>query len=179
MWNSGKKLLFALSLGLNAAFIAIWLMHAAPGFMAERQHVKTSGENGLDLLHKKIGVTAEQWQQIEPGIQEFRKKAQARQQAIGKLRSELMELLAAPGVDEKTIRAKQDEILAEKRQMQNLVIELLLLEKKVLKPAQQRALLAEIHRLCSCGESGRKGGSGLAPVMNGRGAVFSVEADGK
>ena len=63
--------------------------------------------------------------------------------------------------------------------MQNLVIELLLLEKKLLEPAQQRALLAEIHRLCSCGESDRKGGSGLAPVLHGRGTAFSGEAGGK
>lgn len=179
MWRKVRTPLFLLSLGLNAAFIAIWLMHVVPGFIADRQDIGARGENGPDVLHRKIGVTPAQWQQIEPRIQEFREKAQARRRAIGKRREELMSLLALPSADEKTIRAKQDEILAEKRQMQKLVLDLLLLEKKVLEPAQQRALIAEIHRICCRTEKGTGRARGLAPVISGEQPAFSGEADRK
>ncbi len=179
MWQRLKNPLFALSLGLNAAFIAIWLVHAAPGFIADRHDAGVTGENGPDDLHRKIGVTPAQWQEIEPRLQEFREKAQARRRAIGKHREALMRLLAAPSTDEKTIRAKQDEILAEKKQMQNLVLDLLLLEKKVLSPPQLQALIAEIHRLCCCAENGIQRGRGLTPVISGKKSGSSGKAERK
>ena len=172
MWQRLKNPLFALSLGLNAAFIAIWLAHAAPGFIAGQPDWRDSAENGPDELHRKIGVTPAQWQEIKPRIQEFREKAQTRRRFIALHREELMALLAEPEAAEKTIRAKQAKILEEKRQMQDLVINLLLLERQVLEPSQLQALIAEIHRLCRCAENGTRRGRGLAPIISGEKPEF-------
>jgi len=157
MWQRLKNPLFALSLGLNAAFIAIWLIHAAPGFIAGQPDWRYSAETGPDELHRKIGVTPAQWQEIEPHIRNFRKKAQIQQHAIKKCREELMALLAAPAADDAAIRQKQEDMLAGKRAMQDLVIDLLLKEKKILTIDQQRDLIKAIQRSCNCDGAANSG----------------------
>ncbi|MFP3983415.1 MAG: Spy/CpxP family protein refolding chaperone [Desulfurivibrionaceae bacterium] len=165
MWNRLKKPLIALSVGLNIAFIAIWLMHAVPGLAPDRQNLKSVDSDRPDPLHRKIGVTDEQWQQIKPLLREYRKKAQDRIRTIRRLRGELMDLLASSSVEEEAIREKEKEILANKRIMQDLVIELLLEEKKILTVEQQKELLSAIHQHCTCNEAGRKGRERLGPLL--------------
>lgn len=157
MWNRLKKPLIALSVGLNIAFIAIWLVHAVPHLIPDRQSLKSAPGEGPDFIHRKIGVSAEQWRQIAPHLRDFRQKARDHRQIIGRLREQLMELLAAPSVDNQAVREKQKEILAKKKIMQNLVIELLLEEKKILTVDQRRELLSAIHQHCRCKEAGRNG----------------------
>lgn len=77
-----------------------------------------------------------------------------------------MELLAEVKVDEKAIRAKQEEILAGQEGMQNLVIELLLKEKEILTPEQQKALLKVIHQHCNCLENNERGSRGIGRVLS-------------
>ncbi len=160
MWNRLAKPLVALSIGLNVAFIAIWLVYAVPVPPTGEQPVKGPEENGSDYLHRKIGVTTDQWQQIEPHIQNFQKNAQSQRRTVIALRRELMALLAAPGVAEKDIQSKQKEIMAAKRAMQDLVIGLLLREKKILNQEQFRELIKAIQQNCDCNgtEGSRKKG---------------------
>ncbi|MFO7839780.1 MAG: Spy/CpxP family protein refolding chaperone [Thermodesulfobacteriota bacterium] len=177
MWNKLKKPLIALSVGLNIAFVAIWLVHAVPHLAPDRQTLKSVDSDRPDFLHRKIGVSAEQWQQIAPHLREFRQKSRDRRQTIGRLREQLMDLLAEPSVEEQAIREKQKEILANKRIMQDLVIELLLEEKKVLTADQQRELLSAIHQHCSCNEAGRKGRERLGPMLRNDGPISEKESD--
>lgn len=177
MWNRLKKPLIALSVGLNLAFIAIWLMHAVPHLAPDRQTPKSVDSDRPDFLHRKIGVSAEQWQQIAPHLREFRKKARDQRQTIRTLRGQLMDLLAEPSVEKQAVREKQKEILANKRIMQNLVIELLLEEKKILTADQQRELLSAIHQHCTCSEAGRNGSERLGPMLRNDGPISEKESD--
>jgi hypothetical protein len=76
MWNNLRKPLFALSVGLNLAFLAMWLVYSlsAPGdagglFCPEIEGAVPSA------IHREIGVREEQWRKIEPLALDFRDKA--------------------------------------------------------------------------------------------------------
>jgi len=93
MWNLIRKPLLALSVGLNLAFVAIWLGHSIPAWTTGQKITNTIvGQSSVpSVLHRKIGVTPEQWEQIEPIILDFREKALNQRQMITSLRAQLME----------------------------------------------------------------------------------------
>ncbi len=155
MWKKIVPLLIVFSVALNLAFVGIWGMQvAAPLLAAGRTH----DAEVWCPLHRKLGVTWEQWQQIEPRLAEFRRKSQALCADMKRMRTELIDVIAAEQPDEQTIVAKQDEIRAGQRQMQGLVIQQLLAEKEVLTAEQQKKLFDMIR-----GQSGCMG----PPLMQG------------
>ncbi|MCF8062836.1 MAG: periplasmic heavy metal sensor [Deltaproteobacteria bacterium] len=149
MWNNLRKPLFALSLGLNLAFIAMWLVHSlsAPGDAGDLSRPEIDG-SVPSVLHREIGVTEEQWRKIEPLVLDFREKAGKQRQQISALQGQLMDLLTMPEVDEAAIRKTQEEILAGQRRMQNLVIDHLLKEKEFLSPEQGKRLMQSLCEQC-------------------------------
>jgi len=150
MWNKNlHKPLFALSVGLNLAFIAMWLVHSlsAPGDAGGLFRPEVDGAVP-SALHREIGVTEEQWQKIEPLVQDFREKAGQQRQRIRALRGQLLDLLTMPETDKAAIREKQEEILAGQRRMQNLVIGHLLKEKALLSPEQGKRLMQTLCEQC-------------------------------
>jgi Spy/CpxP family protein refolding chaperone len=167
MWNNLRKPLLALSLGLNAAFIAVWLAHSVPGLITGQRASKEIAEHAAvsSTFHREIGVTPEQWEQIEPYIRQFRENTRGQRQTMGSLRGELLELLAAPVLDEKAIRSKQEEILAGQRRMQNLVIEHLLREREILSPNQVERLMQALCEQCRH-QGGMAVGRGLGRVLD-------------
>jgi Spy/CpxP family protein refolding chaperone len=167
MWNKFQKPLLVLSLGLNLAFVAIWLVHTAPGLVTAQKEPPEVVENAAvsSSLHRELGVTSDQWSRIEPQILRFRQSAREQQQTIQTLRDQLIGLLAAGDVNMFAIRAKQDEILAGQRRMQDLVIGLLLQEKEILTSEQERALLNVIHQQCKCGGDSGSSGAGFGRML--------------
>lgn len=166
MWHDLHKPLFALSLGLNLAFIAMWLFHSlsAPDNMGEPSY------SGIDsavhsVLHREIGVTEAQWRKIEPLVLDFREKAGKQRQKISAHRAQLMDLLTMPEVDEAAIRKTQEEILGGQRRMQNLVIDHLLKEKEFLSPEQGKRLMQSLWEQCRHA-SGTVIGKGFGRVLN-------------
>lgn len=155
------KPLLALSLGLNLAFAAMWvfplLSGRPPG--SDMSGTGSIGNARPPALHKDIGVTEEQWRQLAPLVEEFREKAGKQRKKINTLRGEMMELLAMSGVAIGSIRFKQEDILWNQQQMQNLVIEHLLKEKKILSPEQMKKLIETLCLKCSNGNraTGDKG----------------------
>lgn len=151
MWNNLRQPLFALSLGLNLAFIAMWLVHtlslSAPGDAGGLSPTEFD-DSVPSVLHREIGVTEEQWRKIEPLLLDFREKAGKQRQEISALRGQLMDLLTMPDVDEAAIGKTQEEILAGQRRMQNLVIGHLLKEKEFLSPEQGKRLLQSLCEQC-------------------------------
>jgi Spy/CpxP family protein refolding chaperone len=166
MWNNLRKPLFALSVGLNLAFIAMWLVHSlsAPGDAGglSRTEFDSSVPSGL---HREIGVTEDQWRKIEPLVLEFREKAGKQRQEISALRGQLMDLLTMPNVDEAAIRKTQEEILAGQRRMQNLVIDHLLKEKEFLSPEQGKRLMQSLCEQCRH-DGGMVSGKGFGRVLD-------------
>jgi len=173
MWNNLRKPLFALSVGLNLAFIAMWLVHSltAPGDAGGLSYPEID-DAVPSALHREIGVTEEQWRKIEPMVLDFREKASIQRQKISALRSQLMDLLTIPEVDEAAIREKQEEILAGQRRMQNLVIDHLLKEKELLSPEQGKRLMQSLCEQCRH-DSGMVSGKGFGRVLDEKPGLIS------
>jgi len=166
MLNQLRKPLFIFSIGLNVAFVAIWLVQTVPDISRRKSTDDTIVSDEIpSALHREIGVTPEQWKQIEPHVRFFHEKAQEQRRVIETLRNQLMDLLAKSDTNESTIRAKQEEILLGQRGMQNLVIELLLMEREFLTPEQQKALITIIHQYCTTMRDGTNGSRGIGRVF--------------
>jgi Spy/CpxP family protein refolding chaperone len=138
MNSKTKFLLVLLSVTLNVAFVAGWgwrTMHASPGTIVPPPAAGSSA--GLSL-HQQLGLTPEQWRQIEPGLAQFRKETAASFEQMNRQRNELLELLAAPQPDQERLRLKQQEIQATQRQCQERLLAHILAERQVLSPEQQR-----------------------------------------
>ncbi len=160
MWKRIAPLLIVLSVALNAAFIGVWAVHAARAhWLVDEPH---AGEAWCPL-HRRLNVTDEQWRQIEPRIAEFRRRSQAICAEMNRLRAELIDLIAADDPDRQAIAAKQEQIRAGQRQMQELVVEHLLAEKDVLTPEQQTELFGLIRERSPCRGPGRMMGLPTTP----------------
>jgi Spy/CpxP family protein refolding chaperone len=163
----GKKigvLLIVLSVALNLAFIGTWATQAfavRAGHGGHAGHAESHGAIWCPL-HQKLGTSPEQWKQIEPGLLEFRKNALSICQEVGQKRQEMLDLIASAQPDREAIRAKQEEILAGQRKMQDLVVERLLAEKKALTPDQQKQLFDMIRQRGGC--------EGHGPMLMGTGS---------
>jgi Spy/CpxP family protein refolding chaperone len=169
MWKKTRLYLIVASVALNVAFVATWIAHAT---VSETHPEGTDRQETTHViwcpLHRELGVTGEQWAQIEPRLREF-------QAAVGELcrqttgmREKVIELIAAKEPDREAIREKQNEILATKRRIQDLAAEHLLAEKQNLTPTQQTKLFEMLRNRTHCADgpplSGRtKGGS--SPVL--------------
>lgn len=89
-----------------------------------------------------------------------------------------MDLLAVPEADEAAIRAQQKEILSNQRQMQDLVIGHLLMEKEILSPEQARSLMQALCKQCS-EKGGMATGKGIGGIlMNQSGDAPEEESTG-
>lgn len=152
MWKKIAPLLIVLSVALNIAFISVWAVHAA------RAHWPTKGNGDGEIwcpLHRRLNMTDEQWREIEPGLVKFQESARGVCDEVNRLRCEMIDLIAASDADPEAIRAKQEEIFAAQKRLQELVIERLVTEKQLLKPEQQRQLFQMMRSRFGCGGHGR------------------------
>ena len=171
MWKTAKPFLVVLSVALNIAFAAVWLLHAAAcRHESTRADVAPEQKTGVWCpLHRELGVDRQQWQEIEPGLKEFQASAGELCQRIGQLRSEVIESIASEEPDLAAIRAKQDEILASKRKIQQLVVSHLLAEKETLTVDQQKQLFEMLRNRTGCPGppmSGRSSRGGVLEACN-------------
>lgn len=163
MWKKIAPLLIVLSVALNVAFVGVWVVHAA------RAHWLAEGFRNGEVwcpLHRRLNVTDEQWQQIEPRLTEFRHQSQAICADMNRLRTELIDLIAGDEPDPGAIAAKQEQIRAGQQRMQELVVEHLLAEKAVLTPEQQKELFDLVRKRTACHGPGRM--MGLSGEETGR-----------
>ncbi|MFW6107495.1 MAG: Spy/CpxP family protein refolding chaperone [bacterium] len=173
MWKKMKALLIVLSVGLNVAFVVAWAAHALPARAGSRR----SGPHGKDgegiwcPLHRDLGTSEEQWREIEPRLKQFQARSRELCRHVNRLRGEMIDLVAAPEPDRAAIEAKQNEVLAGQRKMQDLVIDHLLAEKQLLSPDQQKRLFEMIRQRSRCAGhgpmmgSGRGGGRGMGKAL--------------
>jgi len=156
MWRKARPIVLAVSIALNVALLSTWAAHAIPAHLLRGPAAEKAPEPEIWCpLHRDLGVTIEQWRQIEPRLVEFHEKAQENCQRLQGLRDELLKLLAAPEPDMESIHRKQEEILEGHGQMQELVLGRLLDEKKVLTPEQQARLFSMIRQRMGCPGPGR------------------------
>jgi len=163
MWKKAAMLLIILSVALNLAFIGTWVTHTiGTHWVCPGPGGHAVGAGGMWCpLHQQLGASPDQWKQIEPRLVEFRKAAVALCQEVARKHTEMIDLLASPQPDREALRAKQEEILAGQRKMQELVIGQLLAEKEVLTPAQQKELFDMLRQRGGC--------AGHGPMLMGLG----------
>lgn len=172
MWRRSTFYLVSASLGLNLAFVGVWVAHAWPARPADQPQPESAI---WCPLHRALQVSPRQWAEIEPRLREF-------QAAVGELcsqtdvlRSEVIDLIAAEVPDLDAIQAKQEEILTTKRQIQRLVVEHLLAEREVLTPEQQRQLFTMLRERTGCVSDPPMSGrlrDGLGHVLQHRDATL-------
>lgn len=159
-----------LSAALNISFVAVWLAHAAASRNeSAKPAVKSQQETNVWCpLHRELEVDRQQWKEIEPRLKEFQASVSELCQRVDQLRSDVINMVASKEPDLETIHARQEEILATKREIQRLVISHLLAEKEVLAPDQQEQLFEMLrNRTGGAGPpmSARPSGGGLGRVL--------------
>ena len=167
MWKKIGPLLIVLSVALNVAFIGVWAVRA----VGRRRSVEPVDGGGKVWcpLHRRLNVTDEQRRQIEPRLAAFRRDSQSRGHEIGRLRGEMIDLIAADEPDRQAIASKQEEMRDEQRQMQQLVIEHLLAEKEVLTAEQEKELFDMLRRRSACAGPGRM--MGFSATTDDQGSI--------
>jgi Spy/CpxP family protein refolding chaperone len=168
MWKKARLYLIVASVALNVAFAAMWIAYAAPSQARPEETGQQATQHTIWCpLHRELSVTEGQWQQIEPRLREFQAAVGGLCQQVNAKRSEVIDLITAEEPDAESIRAKQDEILATKRRIQDLVADHLLAEKEILSPNQQQRLFEMLRNRAHCA-----GGPPMAgPPQDGPGPV--------
>jgi len=172
MWKQIKPALVVLSIALNAAFAGVWLTYAAAS-RVEIYAMRCEPGDSRTIwcpLHRQLNVSADQWKEIEPRLRTFRASADQICRQITDLRGEIIDQLATPHPDLEAVKAKQGEILAGQRNMQGLVIDQLMAEKKVLTAEQQQRLFEMLRS----GTGGNRGGPMLVPGRGHEGGIGQV-----
>jgi Spy/CpxP family protein refolding chaperone len=174
MWKKTRLYLIVASVALNMAFVATWIAHATVSHAHPDETGRQETEHTIWCpLHRELGVTGEQWAQIEPRLREFQAAVMELCQDVNAKRLEVIDLIDAEEPLPETIRARQNEILATKRSIQDLVANHLLAEKRILTPEQQQRLFEMLrHRTCWAG------GPPLAGPLNGALGPVLQNADG-
>ena len=144
--------LVVLSAALNISFVAVWLAHAAASrHEFAKSRVAPQQETSVWCpLHRQLDVDQQQWQEIEPRLKEFQASVSELSQRVDQLRSDVIDLVAGEEPKLETIHARQEEILATKREIQRLVISHLLAEKEVLAPDQLKQLFEMLRNRTGC-----------------------------
>jgi len=166
MWRKAATYLVLASLGLNLAFVGVWVAHAWP---ARAEDAPQRQPAIWCPLHRALEVSPRQWAEIEPRLRAFQAKVGKLCQEVDQARPEVIEMIAAKEPDREAIRLKQDEILAVKRAIQGLVVEHLLAEKEILTLDQQTRLFEMLRQRTVCAAdppmSGRGMGRGIGQTL--------------
>ncbi len=141
-----KALFVLLSVAFNGAVVAAWVHQSRQGQSCPEQD---AGPRPCMLLHK-IGASEEQLRTLQPRFEEFRQASEALCRDISGRRQELIDLLASAPTDRRAIEAKEQEILAGQRKMEELVVAHLLAVKENLRPDQRKAMFDLIRSRCGC-----------------------------
>ncbi len=162
--------MIVVSVGLNMAFVAVWVAHAWPSGAENQPHEQPEI---WCPLHRELQISPAQWAEIEPRLREFQAKVKELCQKVSSTCPQVIEMISTENPDKKAIRAKQDEILATKHKIQDLVVEHLLAEKEILTDEQQTKLFEILGRRIGCAPhpplsgraSGRDTKQGLGKVL--------------
>jgi len=131
----------AFSFILNVAFVTIWSVHF---FKTKNQTESVSSQNiNFQMpcaLHRTLGVTDSQWQQIRPELESFSGVSKHINDSIDIYRYQLIEYMSQDSIDTAALALVQEQILHLQKKLQQQVITYMLSEKKVFTPEQQKQL---------------------------------------
>ena len=151
MWRKIRPILLATSLALNVAILAGWAARTTVRSTTSGTPAAAEGESEIwSPLHRELAVTTSQWREIEPGLVQFRRQMQETCRDIRERREEMLALLAIPAPEKTAIQAQQQRVQQAQGEMQRLVLNHILSEKKVLTAEQEDKLFAMIRQRMGC-----------------------------
>jgi Spy/CpxP family protein refolding chaperone len=154
------------SLVLNIAFVAMWMAHAAPRhFMKRCQYGCAQSLHQKCPMQKALALSDSQWALLYPGIESVRKATSDLHRELAKNRMALVTELEKTPTNSVAVSECRERIVACRKDMQALVTNHILEEKKVLTPEQQRRFFSALRGNMSCG--GVSGMMGMTPLESG------------
>jgi|WetSurMetagenome_2_1015567.scaffolds.fasta_scaffold75229_4 hypothetical protein len=147
------KILLAGSLVFNIVFIGMWIVHAVPRHFAENGESECGyarDAHGKCALQKALSINDSQWTLLNPGIESFRQTTRNLCHEIAKNRAALMDELEKTPTDSTAVALYSERIISCQKEMQSLVNNHVLKEKKMLSPDQMRHFFATLRSGMSC-----------------------------
>jgi hypothetical protein len=140
------------SLVLNAAFVAMWVTHAAPRFLVAHRLCRSDRPPDCRNcpLHKTLSLSDSQWGVLRPRVEAYRHVADSLLREIASARESLLVELARTPTDTAALAACRGRILDGQRRMQEQVVMTVLEQKKVLAPEQQRRFIEAMRGSMAC-----------------------------
>lgn len=162
-WRTLRPYVLGFSIGLNVAFVGIWLFYSLPLRIVWDQpgghrssSVLSEKENpGWWFYHEKIGVSDTQWQDIEPDLKAFHRNAFEICRKLGNLRNQLLNHLAQPVLNQAAIDSINRKILALRDKKQTQMIEYFIGKKDLLTNAQQTRFFEALRKNPRCWKHAR------------------------
>ena len=158
MYRTIILILLGVSIGLNIAFTAAWIIHPHPSDKGDGHKAGSTANDVACELHQRLGVSEKQWDKLKPVMQRFQDNARDQREQIQNLRGEMFTLLRQDQVDRDKIEELQNRMREEQAKMQDLVLEHILEEKKVLTDEQEEEFLelleSRIRRRHGCAPGG-------------------------
>jgi hypothetical protein len=150
-----RKMLFGFimtcSLVLNVAFVTMWMTHAAPRhFMKHCQYGCAESLDQKCPMQKALALSDSQWTLLHPKIESIRETTSGLYRELAKNRTALVDELEKTPTDSAALSACRERIITCQKNIQGLVINHLLEEKKMLTQEQQRLFLKAIRGNMSC-----------------------------
>ena len=159
------RFIMACSLVLNVAFVAMWMAHAVPRhFMKQCQYGCAESLHQKCPMQKALALSDSQWTLLHPGIDSIRETTSGLYRELAKNRMALVDELEKTPTDSAALSACRDRIIACQKNIQGLVINHILQEKKMLTPEQQKRFFSAMRGNMACG--GVQGLMGMTPLEN-------------
>jgi Spy/CpxP family protein refolding chaperone len=165
-----RKMLFGFimtcSLVLNVAFVAMWMAHAVPRhFMKHCQYGCAESLHQKCPMQKALALSDSQWTLLHPKIESIRETTSGLYRELAKNRMALVDELEKTPTDSAALSACRERIISGQKKIQELVVNHILEEKKMLTQEQQRRFFSAIRGNMSC--AGVPGMMGMTPLESG------------
>ncbi|MFQ6084221.1 MAG: Spy/CpxP family protein refolding chaperone [Candidatus Aminicenantia bacterium] len=153
----GLILSIAINIGVLGSVGYHWLKRSG-----EERHHREGKHSPMSILGKELSLSQSQAREMESLRQSLEPKMEEIKKELREKRVQLVNLLMESEPDLEKINIQLTEIESLQTELQKLVIDHLLQEKKILSPEQQKRLFSIISkRLCP---EGRHQGEGLLPM---------------
>ncbi len=151
----------------NIVFIGMWMAHAVPRhFMKFGQCGFAGNAHQQCALQKTLSLNDSQWTLLKSGVESLRESRACLCREMAKHRMTLLDELEKTPTDSAALFACIDRIVACQKNLQALIANHILEEKKMLTQDQQRRFFNTLRSNMSC--AGFPVTVGVAPFENGK-----------
>jgi len=144
MFKKIKPYLFILSIGLNIAFVGIWLFFACSPVRFFGHKSFKSGAH--DFYRQRLKVSEAQWKRLKPELNSFFERVKQHRERLSTARKELLHLLAAENSTPREVEEKKNEIVELHSELQDIFVAHVRTHREVLTPEQCNRFFKMLRR---------------------------------